>query len=107
MCSTPNVVLEELSLVIPGLPTVCTGDKPPPSGVGFMTCMQDRYGNISCPVMVSMAPAGTGTVPASGIGNNETAIAITALQTLGTVYVARETFGHYNHCHYHHPHRHW
>ena len=72
-----------------------------------VTCMQDRYGNISCPVMVSMAPAGTGTVPASGIGNNETAIAITALQTLGTVYVARETFGHYYHRHHHHPHRHW
>ncbi|MBR5999633.1 MAG: hypothetical protein IK089_00030 [Oxalobacter sp.] len=72
-----------------------------------VTCVQDRYGNISCPVMVSMTPAGAGTVPTSGIGNNETTVAVTAIQTLGSVYLARETFGHYYHRHHHHHHRHW
>lgn len=72
-----------------------------------VTCMQDRYGHISCPVMVSMAPTGATAVPASGIGNNETAIAITALTTLGSVYVARETYGHYYHRNHHHHRHHW
>ncbi|MBR6000984.1 MAG: hypothetical protein IK089_07005 [Oxalobacter sp.] len=71
-----------------------------------VTCMQDRYGNITCPVMTPYAPA-TGAVvhqPASGIGTNETAIAIAAIGTLGAVYTARETYGHYYHRHHHRHH---